>query len=123
VRILCVEDEDDIRVVMRLTLEAVGRFTVQCCASGAEAVGVASEFAPDLILLDVMMPSLDGPATLLALRALPGLASTPVVFVTAQVAGDDTANLMALGAIGVITKPFNPMALPGKLREIWARHA
>jgi len=120
-RILCVEDEDDIRVVVRLTLQSVGHFTVKSCASGAEALAVAEEFAPDLILLDVMMPTADGPATLLGLRALPGLAETPVVFMTALSDPEDVARLTALGAAGVIAKPFKPMSLPGKIREIWAQ--
>jgi CheY-like chemotaxis protein len=120
-RILCVEDEEDIRIVVRLALTSVGGFTVQCCATGAEALAVAGAFAPDLILLDVMMPTMDGPGTLLALRALPGLATTPVVFMTALVQPEDVENLIALGAVGVIPKPFKPMSLPGTLREIWSR--
>lgn len=120
-RILSVEDEADIRVVLRLTLESVGGFSVKCCASGAEAIAIAAQFAPDLLLLDVMLPVMDGPATLRALRGLPGLANTPAIFVTARAQPEDTASLVALGAIGVITKPFNPMALPGVLREIWDR--
>jgi two-component system, OmpR family, response regulator len=120
-RILYVDDEPDIRTVARMALETVGRFTVKLCASGAEALGEAPGFAPDLILLDVMMPEMDGPATLAALRQLPECATTPVVFLTAKVQSSEVEDLKSLGAIEVVAKPFKPMQLPQTLREIWAR--
>lgn len=118
-RILCVEDEDDIREVATLALEAVGGFTVLACASGREAIERAPGFAPDLVVLDVMMPGMDGPATLSALRADPRLAATPVIFMTAKVQPHETAQLMALGVMGVVAKPFDAMTLGETIRGIW----
>lgn len=118
-RILYVEDEPDIQAVARLALEAVGEFTVKICSSGAEALEKVPEFSPDLILLDVMMPEMDGPCTLSALRTIPGLEKTPAVFVTAKVQAQEVANLKALGALDVIAKPFDPMNLAAQITEIW----
>jgi two-component system, OmpR family, response regulator len=123
-RVLYVEDEPDIRAVARLALEVVGGLTVRTCSSGEEALREAPAFAPELILLDVMMPGMDGPGTLQALRALPVLADVPVVFMTAKVQPQEVAAYIALGALGVIAKPFDPMALAQQVRELWGqRHA
>jgi CheY-like chemotaxis protein len=119
-RILVVDDDPDILMVVRVTLESVGGFTVACCASGREAVETAPRFAPELVLLDVMMPAMDGPATLVALRALPGLEGVTAVFLTAKVQPDEVARYRGLGIADIITKPFDPMTLPGTLRRIWA---
>lgn len=118
-RILYVEDEPDIQAVAKLALEAVGGFTVEVCSSGAEALEKAPGFAPDLFLLDVMMPEMDGPCTLAALRTVPGLEKTPAVFVTAKVQVQEVANLKELGALDVIAKPFDPMTLAARITEIW----
>lgn len=118
-RILFVEDEGDIQTVAQLALEAVGGFTVSICSSGGEAMQRIAAFAPDLILLDVMMPGMDGPATLLALRNLPAGAATPVIFMTAKVQPDERAHYRELGALGVIPKPFDPMTLSSTIRSIW----
>lgn len=120
-RILYVEDDDPIRSIGVLTLQAVGGFEVVACASGAEAIAAAPQARADLILLDVMMPVMDGPGTLARLRQLPATARTPVVFLTALVQSDEVARLKALGAVGVLSKPFDPMTLPARLREIWDR--
>ncbi len=120
-RILCVEDDPDIRQIARLSLGTIGRLTVELCASGAEALARAPEFAPDLILLDVMMPGMDGPTTLARLRELPALAGTPVVFMTAKVQPPEVARYRALGAVDVIAKPFDPMTLAKDVKAIWAR--
>lgn len=120
-RILYIEDEADIQAVARLALEALGGFVVETCSSGRDGVARASACAPDLILLDVMMPDMDGPATLLALRQVPGLASVPVVFMTAKVQAQELAHYRALGAVAVIAKPFDPMTLAAQVREIWLR--
>lgn len=123
-RILYVEDEPDIRTVARLALEHVGGFTVHLCASGDEARREAEAFAPQLILLDVMMPGMDGPGTLRALREIPALATVPVAFMTAKVQAGEVAALLALGALAVIAKPFDPMTLADQVRAIWEkRHA
>ena len=120
-RVLYVEDEPDIREVARLALEAVGGFEVSTCASGREAVDAAPAFAPDVILLDVMMPGMDGPTTLRALRDLPEVAATPVIFMTAKVQANEVAAYLASGAAGVISKPFDPMTLSDEVRRLVAQ--
>lgn len=120
-KLLYVEDEADIRAVAQLALEAVGGFTVELCSSGEEALRRAPAFQPDLILLDVMMPGMDGPTTLQALRAVPALAATPAVFMTAKVQPAEIAHFKSLGALDVIAKPFDPMTLSETVRQIWSR--
>lgn len=118
-RILYVEDEPDIREVAAIALEAVGGYTLRVCHSGGEALAVAEAFAPDLLLLDVMMPGMDGPTTLSELRKIPALADTPAVFMTAKVQPSEVAEYRAMGALGVVPKPFDPMTLAETLRSIW----
>jgi CheY-like chemotaxis protein len=117
--ILYVEDEPDIRTVARMALEAVGGFTVHACASGQEALAAAPGANADLILLDVMMPGLDGPSTLKALRDIPATAATPVIFMTAKVQPAEVAQYRSLGALDVIAKPFDPMQISAEIRRIW----
>ncbi len=121
-RILLVEDELDIQMVVRLALEDIGRFEVEVCGSGTEALEIAPRFLPELILLDVMMPEPDGPATLKALAGNPETASIPVVFVTAKAQSHEVEEYLQLGAVDVIVKPFDPMTLADRIREIWRRH-
>lgn len=109
-RILHVEDESDIRQIAEFALEGEG-FALTQCASGTEALARAGDLAPDLVLLDVMMPGMDGPTTLGRLREMPHLSDTPVIFMTAKVQPTEVQALLALGAIGVIAKPFDPMRL------------
>ncbi|WP_415182682.1 response regulator [Phaeovulum sp.] len=118
-KILHVDDDDDIRAVTRLALELVGGFTVFQCASGQEAIEQAESFAPDLILLDVMMPGLDGVQTFHRLKEVEALASLPIVFATAKVHAESVQQLHAIGAAGVIAKPFDPIELSNKLNLIW----
>lgn len=118
-RILHVEDEPDIQEVARMTLETLGGFTVESCDNGPQAVEKAPVFAPDLILLDVMMPGMDGPATLEALRRLPEVRNTPVIFMTAKVQTHEVTRFRELGAVDVIEKPFDPMTLADRIRDIW----
>ncbi|UCG19533.1 MAG: response regulator [Thiotrichales bacterium] len=119
-RILYIEDEADIRAVALLALEVVGGFTVKACASGQEALAEAEAFAPDLILSDVMMPEMDGPTTIKALRSLSSLTQTPVIFMTAKVQTDEIEHFKSLGVKDVIAKPFDPMTLADQIRRIWA---
>lgn len=119
-RILYVEDEPDIRVVAQMALEAVGGFTVIACASGQEALNAAPDAKADLLLLDVMMPGMDGPSTLKGLRELPATANTPVIFMTAKVQAAEVAVYKGLGALEVIPKPFDPMELSAQIQRIWA---
>ena len=118
-RILYVDDEPDIRAIAKVALEVVGEFEVVFCASGREALDQAPGFAPDLILLDVMMPEMDGPSTLAALRRLPVTATTPFIFMTAKVQKREIAHYLALGAVGVIHKPFDPMTLADDVLQLW----
>lgn len=121
-RILYVEDDDDIREIAQLALEIVGGFSVLLCASGEQALAQAAAFAPDLILLDVMMPGMDGPSTLTALRQIPALLHTPVAFMTAKIQPQEIAAYKAMGALDVIAKPFDPMLLPEQVTAIWKIH-
>jgi two-component system OmpR family response regulator len=117
--VLYVEDDPDIQLVAQMALELVGGLTLRMCSSGGEAVLAAADCKPDLILLDVMMPGMDGPSTLQELRKLPNTANTPVIFMTAKVQASEVAHYRSLGALGVIAKPFDPMALPLQVRQLW----
>ncbi len=119
-RILYVEDDPDIQAVAQLALEAIGGFTVYLSDSGADGLETAVREQPDLILLDVMMPGMDGPTTLASLRADPELMDIPVIFVTAKVQPAEVEHFTSLGALGVIAKPFDPMTLAGVVTELWA---
>lgn len=119
-KLLYVEDEPDIRAIAQIALADVGGFEVLLCASGSEALAAAPDFDPDLIVLDVMMPEMDGPQTLARLRDLPGLTQTPVVFMTAKAQPQEIQEYLGLGAIGVVTKPFDPMTLGDELRDLWS---
>ncbi|WP_028238564.1 response regulator [Stutzerimonas azotifigens] len=118
-RILHVEDDPSIQAVTRLALEMVGGFEVLSCSSGPQALAQVDAFAPDLILLDVMMPGMDGPQTLAGLREHPALADVPVAFMTAKVHPGEIEHLRGLGAQEVIIKPFDPMQLAQQVRLIW----
>ena len=120
-RILYVEDDPDIQAIAVMVLETIHGFTLEVCSSGTEAVQKAEAFNPDLILLDVMMPNMDGPETLKTLREFPTLSMTPVVFMTAKVQPQEVQAYLDIGAAGVIAKPFDPMILVDQLREIWER--
>lgn len=118
-RILYVEDEPAIQAVARLALEDIGGFTVEVYGSGPEAQAKGAAFAPDLILLDVMMPGMDGPATLKVLRNIAELSATPVIFVTASAQADEVVEYKAIGALGTIAKPFDPMTLAEQIKALW----
>lgn len=120
-KILLVEDDPDIQLITRLSLEVGGGYEVRICATGEDALQSAPAFAPDLILLDMMMPGMDGPATMDALRALPSTASTPMVFFTANTQSRIRQDLLRRGALGVIIKPIEPNALVDQIRAIWHR--
>jgi len=117
--ILYADDEEDILDVATLSLEMVGGLTVTTCGDGFQAIEAAHRARPDLIMLDVMMPGMDGPTAMSKIRADPGLADIPVVLITARVRGPEVQDYFALGADGVISKPFDPMTLPDEIRAIW----
>jgi two-component system OmpR family response regulator len=116
-RVLHVDDESDIREVVDIALGLDPSLSLQGCASGAEAIKAASEWHPDLILLDVMMPGMDGPTTLAHLRESTETADIPVVFMTARTHARELDHFLSLGAAGVITKPFDPMTLAAEVRR------
>ncbi|MEJ2141832.1 MAG: response regulator [Gammaproteobacteria bacterium] len=118
-RILYIEDEPDIQAIAQIALEDVGGFDVRICSSGQEAMQGAPEFNPQLILLDVMMPGMDGPSALANLRTLPELKDIPAIFMTAKVQPQEIEELLNCGAIDVIAKPFEPMTLADNIRKIW----
>ncbi|MBI3228866.1 MAG: response regulator [Burkholderiales bacterium] len=117
--ILYVEDDLDIQTVAQIALEVVGGFQLKICSSGKQALAAAQESQPDLILLDVMMPEMDGPTTLEHLRKIDNTSTTPVVFMTAKVQNSEVAYYKSLGAIGVVAKPFDPMTLADQVRKLW----
>lgn len=121
-KILYVEDEPDIQAVASIALKDVGGFTLEVCSSGAEALEKAADYNPDLLLLDVMMPEMDGPSTLSALRKLPETANTPAIFMTAKVQTHEVEHFKSIGAVDVVAKPFDPMTLAQTLRDIWQAH-
>jgi|JI7StandDraft_1071085.scaffolds.fasta_scaffold99250_2 two-component system OmpR family response regulator len=122
VRILYVEDDLDIQAVAQIALEVVGGFELKTCSSGSAAIAAIEQgFNPDLLLLDVMMPNMDGPTTLTELRKLPTTVQTPVIFMTAKVQSSEQDFYFTLGAIGVIAKPFDPMALAGQVQTLWGK--
>jgi CheY-like chemotaxis protein len=115
-RVLHVDDEPDIREVVELSLGLDPDLVVRSCVSGEEALAVVEDWAPSIILLDVMMPVMDGAATLGHLQANPSTAHIPVVFMTARAQSRELDRLRLLGAVGVIPKPFDPMALAASVR-------
>lgn len=119
-KVLHVDDEPDIREIASLSLDLDGGVEARSAASGAEALAILADYRPDVILLDVMMPELDGPGTLQRLRLLPGLQATPVIFMTARAQSHEHGRFIDLGAIGVITKPFDPMTLAKEIRDLLA---
>jgi two-component system OmpR family response regulator len=120
-QVLHVDDDDDIREVAAFSLAIDPQIELRSAASGAEALAILDAgFRPDVILLDVMMPGLDGPGTLALIRELPAHAETPVIFMTARAQTSETDQYRALGALDVIIKPFDPMALAKDVRALLA---
>lgn len=119
-KVLYVDDEPDIREVAAMSLELDPQITVKLCPSGQQALEEAALWHPSVILLDVMMPGMDGPSTLAALREVPQTHSIPVIFITARAQQAEIDGFIALGAIGVIPKPFDPMDLAQRVRQLLA---
>ena len=120
-KVLIVDDDADIRSIASLSLSRLGGMDVIEAGSGAEGVRKAGKEAPDVILLDMMMPTMDGLETLAALLAQPATATIPVIFLTAKAVGRDIERLTALGAAGVLIKPFDPRTLPDSVRAFVTR--
>ncbi|MFC2968154.1 response regulator [Acidimangrovimonas pyrenivorans] len=122
-KVMHVEDDMDIREIALIALETVGGLDVVQCESGAQALEMAPVEKPDLFLLDVMMPGMSGDETLLALRQMPEFADTPAIFMTAKAQQSEVDRLLEMGALDVITKPFDPMTLAEEILAIWRRGA
>ena len=120
-RICYVEDDEDIQRIVRVTLERVGKMTVQVVGDPTLAIDTMAAFRPDLVLLDWMMPKMDGPTLFREMKLRPETSSLPVVFITAKASQHDLNELLKLGAAGAISKPFSPKDLPDQLRAIWAK--
>jgi CheY-like chemotaxis protein len=110
-RILIIDDEDDIREVAALSLEATAGWQILTASSGAEGIDIASTEQPDAILMDVMMPGVDGPTTFAKMQQTPAIAQIPVLLLTAKVQGVDQRRFAGLGLAGILFKPFDPLTL------------
>ena len=120
-RVCYVEDDEDIQRIVRMSLERVGKMTVEVVGDPTLAIEAMTAFRPDLVMLDWMMPKMDGPALFRQMKLRPETRSLPVVFITAKASQHDLDELLALGAVGAISKPFSPKDLPNQLRAIWAK--
>ena len=119
-RILYVDDEPSMLAVAQIVLEEEAGFTVEVCRSGEEAQAKGAAFRPDLILLDMQMPDMDGATTLGALRRIPALSATPVICITAAREADELARMKTMGVLDVIAKPFDPETLADTIDAIWS---
>jgi two-component system, OmpR family, response regulator len=117
--VLYVDDEPDIREIVQLALGLSDELAVHICESGEQALAVIPRVKPDLVMLDVMMPGMDGPTTLRKMRAAPELADIPVIFMTAKAMPQEIVRFHELGALGVIPKPFDPMRLTQQVFAMW----
>jgi CheY-like chemotaxis protein len=116
-RILIIDDEDDIREVAALSLESIAGWQVSTACSGAEGMKLAAAELPDAILMDVMMPAMDGPTTFREMQKSPTLAGIPVILLTAKVQGVDQRRFAGLGVTAVLFKPFDPLTLADQMSE------
>ncbi len=119
-RICYVEDDEDVQRIVRMSLERIGKMTVAVVGDPTQAIETMAEFRPDLVMLDWMMPVMDGPTLFRQMKLRPETKALPVVFITARASQRDLDELKSLGAVGTISKPFNPKDLPDQLRAIWA---
>lgn len=119
-RICYVEDDEDIQRIVRMSLERVGKMTVEVVSDPLQAIERIKAFKPELVMLDWMMPGMDGPTLFRAMREVPETRELPVVFITAKASQRELDELRTLGAVGTISKPFSPKDLPEQLRQIWA---
>ena len=120
-RICYVEDDEDIQRIVRMSLERVGKMTVEVVGDPTMAIEAMTAFKPDLVMLDWMMPKMDGPAVFRQMKLRPETSGLPVVFIAAKAAQRDLDELSKMGAAGTISKPFSPKDLPDQLREIWKK--
>ena len=117
-----VDDDEDILDMARMSLEMVGSFHVEQANLPLKALEKIQGLEPDLLLLDVMMPDMDGPQLFREIRKMPGYEHLPVVFMTAKAQAIQTDELQGDGVLGVVAKPFDPMELPEQVRQLWNEH-
>ena len=122
-KILYVEDDPDIQEIARLALEEIGGFNVRTCNLGKEALEIAPQYKPDIILLDIMMPDMDGITTFKEIKKNPELADTPVIFLTAKVQSEEIREYEKLGVTGVLYKPFDPLVISDSILKIWQENS
>ena len=108
---------------MEYTFKGAGKYTLKCCSSGKEALQNLDSFSPDLVLLDIMMPEMDGMETLKKIREIPKFKDLPVIFMTAKVQKKEVEHYRTLGILDVIPKPFDPITLPQKVETLWEKHS
>lgn len=120
-KILYVDDDLDILKIARLSLEKKGGFTVRTCDSGKKALEEVTVFQPDLIILDVVMPDMDGSRTMGELQKMPGVAHIPVFFMTSRLHPDELEFYDRLGISGVLSKPFHPLDLSNRVMDLWQK--
>ena len=120
-KIIYVDDQMDILLVAKYALSEIGEYEVLMCESGTEALAKIEEYNPDLIILDVMMPELDGPQTLSQIREIESFKTTPTIFITAKTFPNEVTNLMScdVDVIGVIPKPFDPITISTTIQSTW----
>jgi len=119
-RICYVEDDEDIQRIARMALEKIGGFTVRVVSDPLTAIEEMKDFKPELVMLDWMMPGMDGPTLFRAMKEDTYTNGLPVVFITAKASQHELDELRTLGAVGTISKPFSPRELPAQLKAIWA---
>lgn len=119
-KILLVEDEQDIQMIVKLSLTKFANYEIEACSSGHEALDAVESFKPDLILMDMMMPLMDGVSTMKEIRKKVGFETIPVIMMTARSQQNEVETYIRDGALGVIRKPFNPIELNEQIRHIWA---
>jgi two-component system OmpR family response regulator len=120
-KICYVEDDEDIQRIVRLSLERIGKMTVETVSDPMVAIEKMKAFGPDLVMLDWMMPGMDGPTLFSKMKEQADVSALPVVFITAKASQTELAELTRLGAAGTISKPFSPKDLPEQLKAIWAK--
>lgn len=118
-KIMCIDDEPDILEIVRASLEAGGNYMVTTCSSGKEALDTIGDVKPDLILLDMLIPAMDGVTIFGKLRSYFSMKAVPVIFITAMVQPKEVSSYIDLGAAGVIMKPFDPMKLAAEVESLW----
>ena len=120
-KIILIDDDPDILLIAKYSLENMQGVSIKYCDSGQEGIKEALDFEPDLILVDVMMPNMDGIAFIEAMRLIPILAKIPVAFLTAKIQKEDLDQYNAIGIKEVITKPFDPIKLPEEIQKLWEK--